>query len=230
MSRRLLTVGILCVISSPVFAGTVSMSSTPYPDSVIVTVTITDTGGAPGCGWLTILRGGQETFYYIERQVGSTITRRFVDTDVQPNTLYCYEMDLRMFPGPIPCSTGSFCNVFECFYPPTTCVNTGPDPALLGRGRLSSRYPDGTPIDGNDAQALLYPCTSPETMWFGLHTIPPEAVQYVDTATEVEVRGTWVCCWAQGVWLLAAQVVTPKSCVLPVEKTTWGGVKALYSE
>ena len=228
MPRRLIMVGMFCVVSSPVCAGTISMSSTPYPDSVIVEVTIDDTGGAPLCGWLTITRGGADTFFYIQREIGTTITRRFVDTNVAHNTLYCYEMALLAAPF-TPCPFGYLCDVFDCFYMIATCVNTGPDPALLGHGLLSTKFPDGSEIDHNEAQALLYSCTAPDD-FFGLHTIPPDAAQYLDTGTGVDVYGTWVCCWAQGVWLLAAQAVTPHSCIVRAEETRWGRVKALYRE
>lgn len=228
MVGRLLIAAMLWVVSSPVLAGTISMSSTPYPDSVVVTVTITDTGGVTGCGWLTITRNGAETFFYIEREIGTTITRRFVDTSVEPNTLYCYEMALRLFPAPVPCTEGDLCDIFVC-YGIMTCVNTGPDPAFIGHGLLSTRLPDGTPVDDNEAQALLYPCASTSN-FIGLHTIPPEAEQYLDTGSGVDVYGTWWCCWAQGVWLLAAEVVTPQSCVVAVEETTWGAVKELFRE
>ncbi len=229
MVGKLLLAGMILVVSSPALAGSISMESTPYPDSVVVTVTVTDTGGAPGCGWLAITRDGADTFYYIEREVGSTITRRFVDTNVEPNTLYCYEMALRLVPGPVPCPEGNLCDIFDCFYQIMTCVNTGPDPAFIGHGLLSTRLPDGTPVDGYEAQALLYPCGS-TSYWYALHTIPPEAEQYLDTGSGVDVYGTWWCCLAQGVWLLAAEGVTPHSCVVAVEETTWGGVKALFGE
>jgi hypothetical protein len=229
MVGKLLIAGVILTLGSPVLAGTISMSSTPYPDSVVVTVTITDTGGAAECGWLAITRNGADVFFYIPREIGSTITRRFADTAVERNTLYCYEMALRAAPAPVPCAGDDLCDVFDCSYQIMTCVNTGPDPAFIGHGLLSTRFPDGTPVDGNEAQALLYSCTSTSD-FRGLHTIPAEAAPYVDTGNGVDVYGTWWCCWAQGVWLLAAEAVTPHSCTVAVEETTWGRMKSLFRD
>jgi hypothetical protein len=212
-----------------VYAGTITMSSIPYPDSVIVEVTINDTGGVlPFCGWLTITRNGAGTPFYIERQVGTTVMRRFVDTNVSHNTLYCYEMALAA--GPFtPCPFGNLCDVFDCFYQIMTCVNTGPEPALIGHGLLSRYFPDGSSVDDNEVRALLYPCATTNN-FIALHAVPSDAAQYMDAGNGVDVFGAWWCCWAQGVWLLAAQVVTPHSCTIAVDHTTWGRVKALYGK
>lgn len=231
MAKQLLLTGLLLTLSSPVLArGTISLVSTAYPDSVVITATINDTGESPECGYLLFLRNGLPTFFWVQRQIGSTITKRFVDTyDVNPNTLYCYTMDLGY--GPLAPGCGSFCELaFDCFYQIETCVNTGPDPAFIGHGLLSELYPDGiTPVDHNETQAFLYPCDGPPYYFYtGLHAIPGEAAPYLDSGNAVDVYGTWVCCWAQGVWLLVAQVVEPHSCVLPVQETTWGRVKSLY--
>jgi len=229
MVRTLLMTGLFCFVSSPGFAGTITMNSTPYPDSVVVEVTVNDTGGAPFCGWLMVTREGQMTPFFFERQIGSTITRRFVDTSVSHNTLYCYEMALAA--GPFtPCPFGSLCDLFDCFYQIMTCVNTGPEPALIGHGLLSRYFPDGSPIDDNETRALLYSCGPPGFNFVGLHSVPAEAAQYMDTGQGVDVYGTWWCCWAQGVWLLAAELVTPHSCTISADETTWGRVKALYGE
>jgi len=229
MVQKLLLAAVFCFVSSEAHAGTISMSSTPYPDSVVVEVTINDTGGVlPFCGWLAVTRNGGLTSFYIERQAGTTITRRFVDTDVSENTLYCYEMALAA--GPFaPCPFGSLCEAFDCFYQIMTCVNTGPEPALIGHGLLSRHFPDGSPVDDNEVRALLYSCAT-STSFVGLHAVPAEAAQYMDTGQGVNVYGTWWCCWAQGVWLLAAQVVTQHSCTIATGETTWGRVKALYGE
>ncbi len=229
MSARLLLIGILLTVSSTVHAGTITMTSTAYPDSVVINLTITDTGEVPGCGWLTVLRDGQETFLYVQRRFGTTIVRRMVDTNVQHNSLYCYQMDLRLGPFPVACPTGNFCTAFECFVPTHTCVNTGPDPAFLGQGLLSSKFPDGTPVDRIEAQALLYPCGSPDN-FFGLWQISSDVWQYIDSGTDVNVYGAYACCLPQGVWALEAQLATPAPCVLKVESATWGKVKSLYRD
>jgi hypothetical protein len=227
MAKQLLMTGLLLTLSSPVLAkGTISLTSTAYPDSVVITATINDTGGSPECGYIVLLRNGGQTFLFVERQIGSTITKRLVDTNVDPSTLYCYTMDLGYNPFVPGC--GSFCEAFECFYQIETCVNTGPDPAFIGHGLLSEFFPGGGEVDHNETQALLYPCNGPPYILFGLHTIPGDAAPYLDSGDGVDVYGTWMCCWAQGVWLLVAQVVEPHSCVLAVEKTTWGRIKSLY--
>jgi hypothetical protein len=229
MAARLLLMGMLLTVSSAAHAGTITMTSTAYPDSVVINLTITDTGEVSGCGWLTVLRDGQETFLYVQRQVGTTIVRRLVDTNVQPNTLYCYQMDLRLGPIPFACPTGNFCTAFECFVPTHICVNTGPDPAFLGHGLLSSKAPDGTPLDGIETQALLYPCGSPDNV-IGLWQISSDAWQYIDSGIDVNVYGAYACCLPQGVWALEAQLATPEPCVLKVESATWGKVKSLYRD
>jgi hypothetical protein len=198
---------------------------------VVVTAVIDDTGGSPQCGWLAFLRNGQETYFYVPRQIGSTSTHRFVDVDVEPGTLYCYTMDLRFAPAPVPCDPYAFCTVFDCFYDIRTCVNTGPDPAFIGHGLLSTQWPDGTPVDGNEIAALLYPCSGQSLQsLIALYQLSADAAPYLDTGEGVDVFGTWWCCWAQGVWLLVAQQVEPHSCALKVEESTWGRVKALYRD
>ena len=121
MVTKLLTAGLLLVATPPAFAGYISMSNTSYPDSVVISVTIDDTGGHPECGWLAVVRSGADVGY-IQRQPGATITRTVVDTNVEPNTLYCYGMELRAGPFPVPC--GYLCDAFDCFYQITTCANT----------------------------------------------------------------------------------------------------------
>jgi hypothetical protein len=97
--------------------------------------------------------------------------RMGVDTDVSENTLYCYEMDLAA--GPFaPCPFGSLCDAFDCFYQIMTCVNTGPEPALIGHGLLSRYFPDGSPVDDNEVRALLYACGTVGYDFIGLiHTL-----------------------------------------------------------
>jgi hypothetical protein len=220
----------LVFAASPSFAGTMSLTSTPYPDSVVIEVTIDDTGGAAGCPWIAITRRGTDVFY-IERQIGTTITRRFVDTNVEASTLYCYEAALRLYPVPVPFPCGgTLCDAFDCFYQIQTCVNTGPDPGFIGHGFLRSEFPDGTPVDGNEVRALLYPCGGTGWSFIGLHTLGAEVQADVDTGTAVDVYGTWQCCWAQGVWLLQAQAAEPHECVVAVEQVPWSRVKSIYRE
>jgi hypothetical protein len=229
MAARLLWAGVFLTVSTSAHAlGSITMTGTGYPDSVVVNVTVNDTGGVPLCGWLTLLRNGQETFLYIEREPGATISRQLVDTNVEPNTLYCYTVAMRTAPFALTCPFGDLCDAFECFYRIETCVNTGPDPALIGHGRLSTQWPDGTPVDANEVQALLYTCTPPDII--ALHSSSAPIGQYLDTNIDVKVYGTWWCCWAQGVWLLTVQAVEPQPCVLPVNESTWGKVKSLYRE
>ena len=231
MAKQLLTMGLLMTLSPPAFAlGTISLTSTAYPDSVVITATITDTGGSPECGYLTFLRNGVQTNLFIERQIGTTITRTVVDTDVEPSTLYCYTMDFRQFPIPVFLLCGDFWNAFDQFCQIQTCVNTGPNPALLGRGLLSEFYPGGGEVDHNETQAILLDCESPSTILLGLHSIPPEAEPYLDSGQVVRVFGAPFCCWAQCVWLTSATHVEPSSCVIATEPTTWGRVKALYRD
>ncbi len=90
MTARLVIAGMLLVAASSANAGEISLTSTSYPDSVVIQATIHDTGGVPSCGWLQLVRNGR-TFgiHVFQRQIGSTTMVRFVDTDVQPSTLYC---------------------------------------------------------------------------------------------------------------------------------------------
>jgi hypothetical protein len=230
MTKVLLLLGLLLLLSPPVYAGMIyPFTSTVYPDSVVLNATIEDTGGSPECGWIVILRNGADTFY-IERQIGSTINVRFADTNIEPNTLYCYTMDFRAFPAPVPCTQYAFCQAFDCFYDIRTCVNTGPDPVFLAHGLLSEFYPGGYEIDHNETQALLYDCNDADQIVIDLHALPLDAEPYLDSGQGVDVYGTWWCCWAQGIWLLVAEVVVPRDCVLATEETTWGRVKALYRE
>ena len=231
MAKQLILMGLLMTLSPPAFAlGTIYITSTAYPDSVVITATITDTGGSPECGYLTFLRNGVQTNLFIPREIGTTITRTVVDTDVDPSTLYCYTMDFRQIPIPVALPCGDFWNAFEQFYLIQTCVNTGPDPAFIGHGYLSEFYPGGGEVDHNETQAILLRCEDTSSILAGLHSIPAEAEQYLDSGIPVAVYGTWLCCWAQGVWLLNAQVVVPRSCVLAVKETTWGRVKSLYRD
>ena len=130
----------------------------------------------------------------------------------------------------LPCPTSDLCYLFECFYQIQTCANTGPDPAFIARGFLRSEWSDGTPVDHNETQALLFECEGSEFNPIGLHALTGNTSQYVDSGTPVDVFGTYVCCWAQGVWLLMAQAAAPQSCVLPVDETTWGRVKSIYHD
>jgi hypothetical protein len=213
--------------SSALALGTISMSSTPTPDSVIVEVTVNDDGSAASCLWLAIVRNGVDVFYF-ERDLGNSMMVSYTDTDVEPSTEYCYTMALRQFPG-VACFTNDPCDAFDCFCQIQTCANPGPDPIFIGHGYLSEFYPGGASIDHNETQALLYPCDSPGT-FIDLHTIPADALQYLDSGTAVTVSGNHWCCWAQCVWLLAAETVAPQPCIVPTEKTTWGRVKTMYRE
>jgi hypothetical protein len=226
---KLLLAGLLLTSSPTVHAGTIWLTSTPSPDHVVVNITVDDTGDQPACPYLVLKRGDTDVFY-IERQFGVTTTHQFVDTNVKESTLYCYTMDLRMFPAPVPCTPGAFCLAFECFYQIMTCVNTGPDPAFIGHGLLSEFYPGGGEVDHNEANAILYDCEDPNRILLELHQIPAEAEPYLDSGESVAVYGTWLCCWAQGIWLLNAQLVVPRSCVIAVEESTWGRVKSFYRD
>lgn len=226
--KTLLTVAaLLALSSSSTFAlGAISMSSTAYPDSIVVEVTVNDDGSLPNCGWLAITRGGVDV-YYFERDLFDSQSVTFTDTDVEPSTGYCYAMALRWFPAPVPCPDGTLCDAFDCFCQIETCAVTGPGPMLIGRGFLSSEFPDGSPVDNNEVRALLYECGS-TTEFVALHILPPGAEQYVDSQTAVRVSGDFWCCWAQCVWLLEAQQVVPQSCAVRTESTTWGQVKSIY--
>jgi len=235
--QKLLTAGVLLVLSSSsAFAlGTIHMSSTSYPDSIVVTATIYDDGSAGLCPWLAITRGGPDVLnggtdvFFIQRDLGNTINVTFTDTDVQPSTQYCYSMALRGLPG-IPCFTGEqLCDAFDCFCQIETCANPGPDPAYIGQGFLRSTFPDGSPVDNNEVRALLYDCSMSDN-FIGLQSIPPDAQQYLDSETAVSVSGDYWCCWAQCVWMLSADLVTPQPCEIATEKTTWGRVKSIYRE
>jgi hypothetical protein len=208
--------------------GTISMSSTGYPDSVVVEVTVVDDGSPDLCQWLAITRDGADLFYF-ERDFGNTQTVTFTDTDVQPNSSYCYEMALRVIPAQLACPNGGLCQYFECFCYVGTCSDTGPEPTFIGLGYLSTQFPDGSPIDNNEVRALLYDCNS-STEFIALNRIPLDAMQYLDTDTSVWVSGGYYCCWAQCVWLLGAEEVVPEDCVVRTRDTTWGRVKALYRE
>jgi hypothetical protein len=205
------------------------MSSTGYPDSVVVEVNVIfDDGSAPVCAWLAVTRDGTDRFYF-QRDPGNSQTVTFTDTGVEPNSSYCYGMALRLFPGPVPCPYGDLCQYFDCLCYIGTCANTGPEPTFIGVGYLSTEYPDGYPIDDNEVRALLYPCDS-TTEFIALHSIPAEAGQYLDTETSVRVSGGYWCCWAQCIWLLSADEVVPESCAVRTRESTWGRVKALYRE
>jgi hypothetical protein len=225
---KLLLAGLLLTLSPSVHAGTISLTSTPYPDHVVIDITVDDTGEQPTCPYLVLKRSGTDVFY-IERQVGVT-THQFVDTNVEESTLYCYTMDLRLFPAPVPCNPEAFCLAFECFYLIQTCVNTGPDPAFIGHGLLSEFWPDGTEVDHNETNAILYDCSYPDLIYTSLFQIPVEAEPYLDSGESVAVFGTWWCCWAQGIWFLKAELVVPRLCVIATEETTWGRVKSLYRD
>jgi hypothetical protein len=229
MVARLLTTGLLLVIASPAFAeGFISMSNTPYPDSVVIIVTVEDPADHPECGWLAVTRGTDVG--YIQRHPGTTFTARVVDTNVEPNTLYCYTMALRAAPTPVPCVTMDLCGLFYCFYMIQTCANTGPDPAFIGRGFLKTTFPGGGEVDYNEVNAVLWICDRSPDSWISLHSIPADAGPYVDSGTPVDVFGSYLCCWAQGMWLLVAEVVIPHTCIIAVEPTTWGSVKAVYRD
>jgi hypothetical protein len=229
MTVKWLVSGVLFVACVPVHAGTITLASTPYPDSVIIQATIQDTGGEPGCAWIAITRNGVDVFY-IERQPGATISRRLVDTGVQPSTLYCYGAALRLVPGVEGPCTDTLCDLFDCFYQIQTCANTGPDPAFIGHGFLSTQLPDGSPVDFNEVQALLYRCGETPQDFIGLHTVSTEVQAYVDTGTAVDVYGSPWCCWSQGVWLLVAEAAEPHTCIIAVDGVHWSEVKRLYRE
>ncbi len=135
-------------------------------------------------------------------------------------------MSFTPYPFPWTCFDGTLCDAFDCFYDIETCVNTGPDSAFLGRGFLST---EGVDRYAGMVRAFLQPCVSGPAP-VSLFQIPGEAVQYLDTDTAVDVYGTVWCCWAQGIWLLSAQVVEPHSCIVAVEEKTWAAAKALYRD
>ena len=82
------------------------MSSTGYPDSVVIDVTVQDPGGYPGgdptCQWLAVTRGSDNVIAFFPRQMGTTSMHHVVDTNVQSSTLYCYRMALITVPAPVP--------------------------------------------------------------------------------------------------------------------------------
>jgi len=230
---RIAMVVTLAALAPRAFAqpGYITMSSTGYPDSVAIDVTVQDPGGYPGflpCNWLGVTRGSA-IIGVIERHPGSTTTQHVVDTNVEPNTIYCYRMVLLATPdagAPLYCNfdPNSLCTVFDCFYDIQTCANTGPGPAFLGHGFLTTEN-----VDHNEVNAFINACDLPPGQWgIALHTISGTAAPYVDSGTAVNVYGEPLCCWAQGVWLLEATAATPQSCVVAVEPITWGAVKAMY--
>ncbi|HEX6791841.1 MAG TPA: hypothetical protein VF247_11070 [Candidatus Krumholzibacteria bacterium] len=237
MFRKLLTVQVLlCLVvlagNARAQSGYIQMTSSGNADSVFINLTINDPGGQPGplpCTRIGVTRGwGGPIVGFIDRVPGTTIQRQVVDHGLEPNTIYCYRVVLwsTFFNTYCNFDVNSICSVFDCFYDTQTCINTGPGPAFMGHGFLSTQN-----ADGNEARAILYPCSgdinSPITSFV---TLAQDAAQYVDSGIAVDVYGEPWCCWAQGMWLYSATTATPHSCVVKTEQKTWGAVKALYRE
>jgi len=221
---------VLFVCPSSLSAGSIFMSSTGYPDSVAIDVNISDDGLMPSCPYLGIVRTSDLSIVaVIARQPGTTITRHVVDANVEPNTIYCYRMALLQLPWPVPAwcggNIGTLCGPFDCFYDFQACSNTGPDPAFIGHGFLTSE--GAIP---NETAAFIVPCDSGAPP-IPLYSLSGTASPYLDSGITVDVFGTMERGGIpQGVWYYVAQAATPHSCVLAVEPTSWGAVKALYRE
>src|SRR5262249_39748959 len=130
MIRKLLTLAAFCLFgfsAVPALAqGPIFMSSTGYPDSIAINLTISDVGLKPECAWLGVYREStSEVIATIPRHVGS-YAAHVVDRYVQPNRLYCYRVGLYAQPSPFPfpfawpfCPGGAWpdmCSAFDCFY------------------------------------------------------------------------------------------------------------------
>lgn len=236
MNRKLLSAITAMALAGPASVvsaqtGTIMMTSTGYPDSVVIDITITDPGGGPpGCSWLAVINAeASEVLTIVERAPNMTTTLHFVDTEVVPNTVYCYRMALLAAPVPAPIwcggDPGSLCEAFDCFYDIQTCSNTGPDPAVIGHGFLTSE--GAVP---NEVAAFIASC-DPMVSPIALYSVAGTAQQYLDGGTAVDVFGTMERGnLPQGVWYWVAQAATPHSCTIAVERRSWGAVKALYKD
>lgn len=230
MNRKLLSVAIALYfvgVVPPLFAGSIGMSSTGNGNSVTIDLVINDDYMGPNsCSYLGLTRGeGGPIIQVITRQPGIT-NLQVVDTGLQPNTVYCYRMVMLQLPIPFPLYCGnnpsSLCNDFECFYDIQTCSNTGPDPAFIAHGFLTTQ--GTTP---NETAALIVPCSG--AFQIGLFSVSGTAQQYVDSGIAVNVYGTMERGGLpQGVWYYVAQAATPQPCVVATAPVTWGAVKSLY--
>ena len=213
-------------------AGWVFMSSSgDATTGVTIDLAITDPPGGT-CQYLGVVRGSFNDVYgshnviaVIARQPGTTFNAQVLDTNVEPNTVYCYRMVTLYFPVPLflPGICEDFCSLFNCFCDVQTCTNTGPNPALLGHGYLS------TENAGGDTPAYLYPCEGGGGYpVLGFAAVSGTAYQYLDTGTPVLVYGEPCRCYAQCIWGWTATAADPQSCVIAAEQKTWGAVKAIY--
>lgn len=231
MNAKLLIVSLalcLVVLASSAWAmGTITMSSSgDATNGVTIDVTVTDPGGGPpGCNWLGVARGyGGPIVGVITRQPGTTTNHQVVDTAVQPNTIYCYRMVMLQFPVPVPLYCGnsetSLCQVFDCFCDISTCINTGPGPALIGHGYLNF-------VNAGDVTHVLNSCTDGSQI-AEFCGASGTAAQYVDTGIAVDVFGEPAHCYAQCFFGVTATAASPKSCVVATAQQSWGAVKSLY--
>ncbi len=235
MSRKLLTLFLpllLVLISTSALAQSpfIFMESTGYPDSVAIKVTVNDPGGLPSCAALAVIRSSSygspgPIVGVFARQPGATIVRHIVDTDVDPNTEYCYGMALILFPVPVPlwCG-GDVCQVWNCFCDISTCSNTGPDPFFIGHGLLS------TVGGGGDTPYYLYDCSGGAVPIQGFCGISGTAASFLNSGIAVDVYGQPERCYAQCIWGRYATAATAQPCIVAVQPTSWGAVKALYRD
>ncbi|HEX6791840.1 MAG TPA: hypothetical protein VF247_11065 [Candidatus Krumholzibacteria bacterium] len=236
MSHRLLIALLsLCLVGvagKAAALGSVYMTSSGNAVAgVTIDLTINDPSGGT-CQWLGVVRGSFDDVYgsqnviaVIARHPGTTFNAQILDTNVEPNTVYCYRMVLLPLGIPVVLpGCDDFCQLYDCFCDVQTCINTGSNPVLLGHGYLSTQNA------GGDTAAYLYPCDGGQYPILGFATVSGTALQYADTGTPVFVYGQPYCCYAQCIWGWTATAAAPTTCVIATKQMTWGAVKSLYRE
>jgi hypothetical protein len=216
---------LLPVIASGAYAGSIEFTGTPFSDRVVLNVKIIDEGGAPDCDNFWITRGGLFDFKYLIPRTPGTSTYEFVDTSVQPNTQYVY--DLRGYHAYfLPSDQNAFENAFGDSWHGGFRVFTNWGPAPIGKGQLVTEAGDVW----SAGLGFVFGCSANLNLAWGVQ-VPDEARHYIGTGETVFVRGHWFRVSQQHGDGIIAEEVLPDNCpTSAVEASTWSRVKQVYRD
>jgi hypothetical protein len=213
------------VVAAQLNTGYVTMTTTGGAGSIILDINIDDDGSVTGCLWFIVLRDGAQIAVF-QRKLGVQNTFQYVDTNVQPDRTYWYELVGSALPVPIAhpnCPEYAFRTAYGSGWglPLNVPGHTGNDPAPVGHGRLS---PDE--FDPNYARLELCGYPFSNTYYFLL----PQGNQAF-YGQDVLMYAEY-CCWnVQFGWDFDTSSISFEllPCTpLATKPVTWGHVKSLY--
>ncbi len=210
-------VTLICLSASASGQGTIDIQTTSFDTYIVVDVIVVDSGTGSGCASFILERepllgcGPHTTVATIPRQTG-TVTHRYIDGPLTPNTAYLYSIR--------PCS--GFAWVSDCGWgltPTAPAMTTGPGATPIGHGYLGLGLP----------QWWLRPCQGLDCGSLGIVSLPDDARKYVGSDTAVILSGTFSRSCQFG-WFVTVSQALPSPCTVSVNGTTWGAAKQLYRD